>query len=88
MTEARLRRELSREECLRLIGEVPVGRVVFTQRALPAVRVVSHLVEADQIVFRLEPAPGPQAIPGSGARPPVRAAGSSRVAGTRPAAWR
>jgi Pyridoxamine 5'-phosphate oxidase len=163
MTEARLRRELSREECLRLIGEVPVGRVVFTQRALPAVRVVSHLVEADQIIFRADLGPAistetgddrgtvvayeadlidaadslgwsvvvvgraahvtdetevaryRRALPSwaageaddviairagmvagfrleparqSEARPPVRAAGSSRAAGIRPAAWR
>jgi len=54
MTEARQRRELSQEECLRLLGEVPVGRVVFTQRALPAVRAVNHLVEADQIIFRAD----------------------------------
>jgi len=54
MTEARQRRDLSREECLRLLGEVPVGRVVFTQRALPAVRAVSHLVEGDQIIFRAD----------------------------------
>jgi nitroimidazol reductase NimA-like FMN-containing flavoprotein (pyridoxamine 5'-phosphate oxidase superfamily) len=54
MTEPRQRRDLPREECLRLLGEVPVGRVVFTQRALPAVRAVSHLVEDDQIVFRAD----------------------------------
>jgi hypothetical protein len=52
MTEARQRQELSREECLLLLGEVPVGRVVFTHRALPAIRPVSHLVEADQIIIR------------------------------------
>jgi Pyridoxamine 5'-phosphate oxidase len=164
MTEARLCRELSREECLRLIGEVPVGRVVFTQRALPAVRVVSHLVEADRIIFRADLGPAismetggdhgtvvayeadlidaaeslgwsvvvvgraahvtdqaqaaryrralpswavgeaddviaicagmvagfrlEPAQPGRARRPPVRAAASSRAAGTRPAAWR
>ena len=165
MTETRLRRELSRQECLRLIGEVTVGRVVFTQRALPAVRVVGHLVEADQIIFRADLGPAistetggdrdrgtvvayeadlidaadsvgwsvvvvgrathvtdetevaryRRALPSwaadgaddviairagmvagfrlepatpSGARPPVRAAGSSRAAGRRPAAWR
>jgi nitroimidazol reductase NimA-like FMN-containing flavoprotein (pyridoxamine 5'-phosphate oxidase superfamily) len=52
MTEARQRKELSREECLGLLGEVPVGRVVFTHRALPAIRPVNHLVEADQIIIR------------------------------------
>jgi nitroimidazol reductase NimA-like FMN-containing flavoprotein (pyridoxamine 5'-phosphate oxidase superfamily) len=52
MTEARVRRELPREECLRLLGEVPVGRVVFTRRALPAVCPVSHLFEDGQIIIR------------------------------------
>ncbi len=52
MTEARERRDLSREECLLLLGEVPLGRVVFTHRALPAVRPANHLVEADQIIIR------------------------------------
>jgi hypothetical protein len=52
MTEARQRRELSREECLALLGEVSVGRVVFTRRALPAIRPVNHIVEDDQIIIR------------------------------------
>ena len=30
--------ELAREEALRLLGTVPLGRVVFTDRALPAIR--------------------------------------------------
>ena len=51
MTEVRERRELSRAECLLLLGEVPLGRVVFTHRALPAVRPANHLVEADQIII-------------------------------------
>jgi Pyridoxamine 5'-phosphate oxidase len=52
MSEARQRTELSREECLLLLGEVPLGRVVFTQRALPAISPANHLVEADQIIVR------------------------------------
>jgi hypothetical protein len=52
MSEARRRTELSREECLLLLGEVPLGRVVFTHRALPAIRPANHLVEADQIIVR------------------------------------
>lgn len=52
MTEARQRRELSREECLRLLGEAQVGRVVYTYRALPAVRPVNHLVEGERIIIR------------------------------------
>lgn len=52
MSEARQRTELSREECMLLLGEVPLGRVVFTHRALPAIRPANHLVEADQIIIR------------------------------------
>jgi len=68
MIEARRRRELSREECLRLLGEVPIGRVVFTQRALPAVRPVNHVIEADRIIIRasLGTAISPEATGDSG----------------------
>jgi hypothetical protein len=37
---------------MRLLGSVPIGRVIFSQRALPAVRPVNHLVDGDQIIFR------------------------------------
>jgi nitroimidazol reductase NimA-like FMN-containing flavoprotein (pyridoxamine 5'-phosphate oxidase superfamily) len=43
---------LSRERCLALLASVPVGRVVFTVRALPAIRPVNHLVDGDSIVIR------------------------------------
>jgi hypothetical protein len=38
-------------ECLRLLGSVPVGRLVFTQGGLPVVRLVNFLVDTDTIVF-------------------------------------
>lgn len=44
--------ELSAEECLELLGSVAVGRVVFTQRALPAIRPVNHLLDQGDIVIR------------------------------------
>jgi hypothetical protein len=31
---------LSRDQCLRLVGQVPVGRIVYTRQALPAVELV------------------------------------------------
>ena len=52
MTGGRQQRELPREEALRLLGTVPVGRVVFTYRALPAIRPVNHIVDGHQVVFR------------------------------------
>jgi nitroimidazol reductase NimA-like FMN-containing flavoprotein (pyridoxamine 5'-phosphate oxidase superfamily) len=44
--------ELAREEALRLLGTVPLGRVVFTHRALPAIRPVNHIVDGRDIIFR------------------------------------
>lgn len=37
--------QLDRSEALRLLGTVPLGRVVFTHQALPAIRPVNHVVE-------------------------------------------
>ncbi|MFD5121090.1 pyridoxamine 5'-phosphate oxidase family protein [Streptomyces sp. NPDC058385] len=47
-------RDLDRDEALRLLATVSMGRLVFTQRALPAVRPVTHLVEGEDIVVRLD----------------------------------
>jgi len=52
MTGARQQRELAREEALRLLGTVPLGRVVFTDRALPAIRPVNHIVDGQRIIFQ------------------------------------
>jgi hypothetical protein len=55
MTEGRRLQTLSREESLRLLGGVALGRVVFTRHALPAIRPVNHLVEDDKIIIRTQP---------------------------------
>lgn len=47
--------ELPRAEGWRLLASVPVGRVVFTHQALPAVRLVNHLIDGDKIVIGLTP---------------------------------
>ncbi|MCZ4602767.1 pyridoxamine 5'-phosphate oxidase family protein [Streptomyces sp. Lzd4kr] len=44
-------RELERQECLRLLGKVPVGRVVYTRQALPAVLPVNFCLDADGAVL-------------------------------------
>ena len=44
--------EVTRAESLALVASVPFGRVVFTARALPAVRLVAHLVDGGQIIIR------------------------------------
>lgn len=44
--------ELSRAEALALLASVPYGRVVFSHRALPAIRPVNHLVDDDHVIIR------------------------------------
>lgn len=43
---------LDREECLRLLATVPVGRIVFTEHALPAIRPVNFVVHDGAIIIR------------------------------------
>jgi hypothetical protein len=52
--ELRRLEELTPHESMRLLRTVPVGRIVFTARALPAIRPVCHLVEGDDIVIRAD----------------------------------
>ena len=42
---------LTPAECLRLLGEVPIGRLVYTDGGLPAVRLVNFVVDGDSVVF-------------------------------------
>jgi uncharacterized protein len=42
---------LDQAECRRLLATVPLGRLVFTQGGLPAVRLVNFLVDGDTVVF-------------------------------------
>lgn len=44
--------ELSRAESLRLLGEAPFGRIVYTVRALPAIVPVRHLIENGMVIVR------------------------------------
>ncbi|GAA2899292.1 pyridoxamine 5'-phosphate oxidase family protein [Streptosporangium fragile] len=43
---------LSREECLELLSSTPIGRIVFTDRALPAVQPVIFCLDGEDIVIR------------------------------------
>src|SRR4029079_15000514 len=43
---------LSREECLTLMASVPVGRIIYTRRALPAVELVNFALDHDDIVIQ------------------------------------
>lgn len=55
MTDERSLRELSRADGWQLLASVPVGRLIFTHQALPAVRLVNHVVDGDKIVIGLTP---------------------------------
>jgi hypothetical protein len=44
--------ELSREESVRLLGTVSLGRVVFTMHAMPAIRPVNHIVDDGKVIIR------------------------------------
>ncbi|MFC4563742.1 pyridoxamine 5'-phosphate oxidase family protein [Nocardiopsis mangrovi] len=46
---------LDRPECLRLLAKASLGRVVFTDRALPAVLPVGYTVHGTDIVIRTSP---------------------------------
>jgi sugar phosphate isomerase/epimerase len=46
--------ELSPQECMSLLGSVSLGRIVFTARALPAIRPVCHLVDGDYVIIRTD----------------------------------
>lgn len=43
---------IPRAEALQLLGTVPFGRVAFTRRGQPAVRVVNHVVDGGAIIIR------------------------------------
>ena len=46
--------QLSRDECLRLMGLVPVGRIVYTRQALPAVELVNFALDDGDIIIRTD----------------------------------
>src|SRR5215472_14625574 len=46
--------QLSRDECLRLVGQVPLGRIVYTRQALPAVELVNFALDDGDIVIRTD----------------------------------
>ena len=45
---------LSRDECLALLASVPVGRIIYTRRALPAVELVNFALDQGDIVIRTD----------------------------------
>ncbi|MGW2747410.1 pyridoxamine 5'-phosphate oxidase family protein [Streptomyces sp. NPDC001450] len=49
---AHRRIDLDRDEALRLLGTVSMGRIVFTRQALPTARPVNHVLDGGDIVIR------------------------------------
>ena len=45
---------LARDECIRLIASVPVGRIVYTRQALPAVELVNFALHDGDIVIKTD----------------------------------
>jgi Pyridoxamine 5'-phosphate oxidase len=76
ITRPRQAIELTASECWQLLASTSIGRVVFTQRAMPAIRPVNHLIDGRKIIIRthngaaiasraLEELSGPGKPPGS-----------------------
>lgn len=45
---------MSRDECLRLLASRSLGRVAFTERALPAIRPVNYALVGSHLLLRTE----------------------------------
>ncbi|GAB2947360.1 pyridoxamine 5'-phosphate oxidase family protein [Micromonospora polyrhachis] len=52
MDNRRMLEELPRQEALRLLASVTMGRVVFTQRTLPAIPPVPHILDEGDVIIR------------------------------------
>jgi nitroimidazol reductase NimA-like FMN-containing flavoprotein (pyridoxamine 5'-phosphate oxidase superfamily) len=57
---------LSPQHCMALLGSVPFGRVVFTHRALPAIRPVNHIVDDGNVIIRSSLGSGISGAAGNG----------------------
>ncbi|RSS78982.1 pyridoxamine 5'-phosphate oxidase family protein [Streptomyces sp. WAC06614] len=64
-------RELDRAEALGLLATVSLGRIVFTQHALPAVRPVTHVVDGEDVVIRIHEGGAPASLVAPGDVPGV-----------------
>jgi nitroimidazol reductase NimA-like FMN-containing flavoprotein (pyridoxamine 5'-phosphate oxidase superfamily) len=51
--------QLDRDTCLALLAAQPVGRLVFTQRALPDVLPVNYLLDGESVLIRLRSGSAP-----------------------------
>jgi uncharacterized protein len=47
-------KQLSRDECLHLMTSAPVGRLIYTRQALPAVELVNFALDNGDIIIRTD----------------------------------
>ena len=47
-------KRVTRDECLQLMASVPVGRIIYTRQALPAVELVNFAVDNGDIIIRTD----------------------------------
>ncbi len=47
-------RQLTRDDCLRLLATVPIGRIIYTRQALPAVELINFALESGDIIIRTD----------------------------------
>jgi uncharacterized protein len=47
-------KQLSRDECLHFMASVPVGRIIYTRQALPAVELVNFAIDGGDIIIRTD----------------------------------
>jgi uncharacterized protein len=46
--------QLNRDECLHMMASVPVGRIIYTRQALPAVELVNFALDDGDIIIRTD----------------------------------
>jgi uncharacterized protein len=47
-------KQLTRDECLQLMASAPVGRIIYTRQALPAVELVNFAIYNGDIIIRTD----------------------------------
>jgi hypothetical protein len=47
-------RQLTSDDCLRLLATAPIGRIIYTRQAMPAVDLVNFALEAGDIIVRTD----------------------------------
>ena len=47
-------KQLTRDECLHLMTSVPVGRIIYTRQALPAVELVNFAIDNGDVIIRTD----------------------------------